>query len=98
MNSTAPASTHGTSTYTPHPAAGYTGTACEARLDRKCSNRLTGEEPLDLVLNLTGPRSHVDTAGKDLNWLNSGWTASRCAGGWQAAGSRHAGVRVGVLT
>ncbi|EFJ48528.1 acetylglucosaminyltransferase, partial [Volvox carteri f. nagariensis] len=57
--------------------AGWKGPDCGLRDPRPCTHRYR-QQPLDG--NNTTPISHSGPDGRDLNWLEEGWTASRCAG------------------
>lgn len=53
--------------------AGWKGDDCKVPEKRPCSNGDRAPGSLE-------PQSHIDKDGNDLNWLESGWRASRCAG------------------
>ena len=55
---------------------GYTGEDCSEPFKRPCSNRHAEEDKGEVH-----PTSHIDEDGRDLDWLNPGWLAGRCAGG-----------------
>lgn len=52
--------------------AGYSGDDCMTPFKRPCTNRYRD--------NGTVAVGHVDKDGRDLNWTEPGWTASRCGG------------------
>ncbi|KAG2491270.1 hypothetical protein HYH03_010277 [Edaphochlamys debaryana] len=58
--------------------AGWTGKDCGTRDLRPCTHRFRRPE---LEKGNMTPVSHVGPDGLDLDWLEPGWTASRC-GGW----------------
>jgi hypothetical protein len=56
--------------------AGWTGADCRTTQKRPCTNRLGGLNETHRHL----PASHIGPDGRDLNWTEPGWTASRCPG------------------
>eukprot|EP00798_Chlamydomonas_sp_ICE-L_P001797 gene1797-33217_t len=54
--------------------AGWTGVDCTTRQLRPCTN--SRDRPQGSFETM----SHIDEMGRDKDWLQPGWTASRCAG------------------
>ncbi|GLI69226.1 hypothetical protein VaNZ11_013715 [Volvox africanus] len=57
--------------------AGWKGADCSVRDPRPCTHRYRTKA---LDGTNTTPISHAGPDGRDANWLEQGWTASRCAG------------------